>query len=114
MRAGERAYRELRADIVSWRLTPGQVLGEVDLSERLGISRTPVREALSRLTAYGLTEPHNGRGVVVSAISSEDVRALYEPVSYTHLDVYKRQMYEWPTTQPTSEAVHITSPAETS
>ena len=40
MRAGERAYRELRADIVSWRLTPGQVLGEVDLSERLGISRT--------------------------------------------------------------------------
>ena len=63
---------------MSWRLTPGQVLGEVDLSERLGISRTPVREALSRLTADGLTEPHNGRGVVVSAISSEDVRALYE------------------------------------
>lgn len=78
MRAGERAYRELRADIVSWRLTPGQVLGEVDLSERLGISRTPVREALSRLTTDGLTEPHNGRGVVVSAISAEDVRALYE------------------------------------
>ncbi|RKQ36126.1 GntR family transcriptional regulator [Kocuria tytonis] len=78
MRAGERAYRELRADIVSWRLTPGQVLGEVDLSERLGISRTPVREALSRLTADGLTEPHSGRGVVVSAISGEDVRALYE------------------------------------
>ena len=64
MRAGERAYRELRADIVSWRLVPGQVLGEVDLSERLGISRTPVREALSRLTAVGLTAPHNRRGVV--------------------------------------------------
>ncbi|RLZ03218.1 GntR family transcriptional regulator [Kocuria tytonicola] len=78
MRAGERAYRELRADIVSWRLLPGQVLGEVDLSERLGISRTPVREALSRLTADGLAEPHTGRGVVVSAISAEDVRALYE------------------------------------
>ncbi|MCG7433211.1 GntR family transcriptional regulator [Kocuria indica] len=78
MRAGERAYRELRADIVSWRLVPGQVLGEVDLSERLGISRTPVREALSRLTADGLTEPHNGRGVVVSALSADDVRALYE------------------------------------
>ena len=78
MRAGERAYRELRADIVSWRLLPGQVLGEVDLSERLGISRTPVREALSRLTADGLAEPHAGRGVVVSAISAEDVRALYE------------------------------------
>ena len=78
MRAGERAYRELRSDILSWRLTPGQVLGEVDLSERLGISRTPVREALSRLTADGLTEPHNGRGVVVSAVSTDAVRALYE------------------------------------
>ena len=78
MRAGERAYRELRSDIVSWRLLPGQVLGEVDLSERLGISRTPVREALSRLTADGLAEPHTGRGVVVSAISAQDVRALYE------------------------------------
>ncbi|MDO4919884.1 GntR family transcriptional regulator [Kocuria sp.] len=78
MRAGERAYRELRADIVSWRLLPGQVLGEVDLSQRLGISRTPVREALSRLTADGLAEPHAGRGVVVSALSAEDVRALYE------------------------------------
>ncbi|WHF23808.1 GntR family transcriptional regulator [Kocuria rhizophila] len=63
---------------MSWRLTPGQALGEVDLSERLGDLRTPVREALSRLTADGLTQPHNGRGVVVSATSSEDVRALNE------------------------------------
>lgn len=78
MRAGERAYQALRTDIVEWRLLPGQVLGEVELSERLGISRTPVREALSRLTADGLTEPHGGRGVVVAAISAADVRALYE------------------------------------
>ncbi len=78
MRAGERAYQALRADIVEWRLLPGQVLGEVELSERLGISRTPVREALSRLTADGLTEPHSGRGVVVATISADDVRSLYE------------------------------------
>lgn len=78
MRAGERAYRALRADIVEWRLLPGHILGEVELSERLGISRTPVREALSRLTADGLAQPHGGRGVVVSGISAEDVRALYE------------------------------------
>lgn len=78
MRAGERAYRALRADIVEWRLAPGHILGEVELSERLGISRTPVREALSRLTADGLAQPHGGRGVVVSGISADDVRALYE------------------------------------
>lgn len=78
MRASERAYQALREDIVEWRLLPGQLLGEVEQSERFGISRTPVREALSRLTADGLAEPHRGRGVVVSQVSLEDVRALFE------------------------------------
>ncbi|MFI7482991.1 GntR family transcriptional regulator [Kocuria sp. M1R5S2] len=78
MRASDRAYEALRKDIVEWRLLPGQVLGEVEQSERFGISRTPIREALSRLTADGLTEAHRGRGVVVSQVSLEDVRALFE------------------------------------
>ncbi|MFF0988683.1 GntR family transcriptional regulator [Kocuria nitroreducens] len=78
MRASDRAYEALREDIVEWRLLPGQVLGEVEQSERFGISRTPIREALSRLTADGLAEAHRGRGVVVSQISLDDVRALFE------------------------------------
>lgn len=78
MRASDRAYEALRSDIVEWRLLPGQVLGEVEQSERFGISRTPIREALSRLTADGLAEAHRGRGVVVSQVSLEDVRALFE------------------------------------
>ena len=49
MRASERAYEVLRGEILEWDLPPGAVLGEVELAERLGISRTPVREALSRL-----------------------------------------------------------------
>ncbi|GEO96025.1 GntR family transcriptional regulator [Kocuria turfanensis] len=78
MRASDRAYEALREDIVEWRLLPGQVLGEVEQSERFGISRTPIREALSRLTADGLAEAHRGRGVVVSQVSLDDVRALFE------------------------------------
>lgn len=78
MRASERAYRKLRADITQWRLRPGAVLGEVDLSERLGISRTPVREAISRLVADGLAEPAGGRGFAVSHISEDDVCKLYD------------------------------------
>jgi DNA-binding GntR family transcriptional regulator len=78
VRASDRAYEALRADIVEWRLLPGQVLGEVEQSERFGISRTPIREALSRLTADGLAEAHRGRGVVVSQVSLDDVRALFE------------------------------------
>ncbi len=78
LRASDRAYAALRADIVQWRLPPGSVLAEVQQSERLGVSRTPLREALARLTAEGLTEGQRGRGVVVTDISLHQVRELFE------------------------------------
>jgi len=77
MRASDKAYAALREDIVEWRLAPGTVLAEVEQSERLGVSRTPLREALSRLTAEGLTTA-GGRGVVVTDISLEDIDELFE------------------------------------
>ncbi|VXB10446.1 GntR family transcriptional regulator [Arthrobacter sp. 9AX] len=77
MRASDKAYAALREDIIEWRLLPGTVLAEVEQSERLGISRTPLREALSRLTAEGLTAA-GGRGVVVTDISLEDIDELFE------------------------------------
>lgn len=78
MRASDRAYAALRRDIVDWELPPGTVLGEVEQSARLGVSRTPLREALSRLTADGLAAPHSGRGVVVTGISLDTVAELFE------------------------------------
>jgi len=78
MRASDRAYEALREDIIEWRLRPGAVLAEVEQSERLGVSRTPVREALSRLTAEGLTTAAGGRGVVVTDISLESIDELFE------------------------------------
>lgn len=78
MRASDRAYSLLRSDIVEWRLAPGEVLAEVEQSARLGVSRTPLREALARLVAEGLAVPHAGRGVVVSAISLEVVADLFD------------------------------------
>lgn len=78
MRASDRAYETLRDDIIEWRLRPGTVLGEVEQSERLGISRTPLREALGRLTAEGLTTASGGRGVVVTDISLNNIDQLFE------------------------------------
>src|SRR5450830_719265 len=78
MRASDKAYAALRDDIIEWRLAPGTVLAEVEQSERLGVSRTPLREALSRLSAEGLTTTAGGRGVVVSDISLEDIDELFE------------------------------------
>jgi DNA-binding GntR family transcriptional regulator len=78
VRASDRAYSALRDDIVEWRLLPGTVLAEVEQAERLGVSRTPLREALARLSAEGLTTAAGGRGVVVTDISLEDVDELFE------------------------------------
>ncbi|WP_285723811.1 GntR family transcriptional regulator [Psychromicrobium xiongbiense] len=78
MRASEKAYQSLHQDIVAWRIAPGTLLAEVELSERLGVSRTPIREALARLSAEGLTTAKGGRGVVVTEVSLDAVRELYE------------------------------------
>ncbi|WP_448003691.1 GntR family transcriptional regulator [Agromyces bauzanensis] len=77
MRASDRAYRTLRAEILDGTLGPGTVLQEVEQSTRLGVSRTPVREALRQLAADGLVDA-SGRGAVVTAVSRDDIVALYE------------------------------------
>ena len=71
MRASDRAYATLREEIVDGLLAPGTVLGEVEQSARLGLSRTPLREALSRLVSDGLAAPSRGRGLLVTAVSLE-------------------------------------------
>ncbi|NMO92882.1 GntR family transcriptional regulator [Actinomycetospora sp. TBRC 11914] len=77
-RASERAQTALRDAILRGELAPGAHLGEVDLAERLGVSRTPVREALSRLAAEGLVEAHAHRGARVVSFSADDLDGLFD------------------------------------
>lgn len=76
--AAARAYEQLRSEILDGVLGPGSTLFEVEQSERLGVSRTPVREAFGRLVAEGLLDDKRGRGLVVTDVSDDDVDALYE------------------------------------
>lgn len=78
MRASERAYQLLRDEIVRWELQPGAALAELELAERLTMSRTPVREALARLVADGLAVPVGGRGLEVAPMDLDRARELYE------------------------------------
>lgn len=78
VRASDRAYRELREEILDGTLPAGTVLAEVEQSTRLGVSRTPLREALGRLSADALVSTHSGRGVVVTDVSTERIRDLFE------------------------------------
>lgn len=65
----DKAYRELEERIVTLRLQPGQVLSEMALSEQLNIGRTPIREALQRLTREGLVVILPRKGILVSEIN---------------------------------------------
>jgi DNA-binding GntR family transcriptional regulator len=63
--------------IVSGELEPGLVLRQEQLSDRFGVSRTPVREALRRLAALGLVDFVPNRGVRVRTLSHEDLREAF-------------------------------------
>jgi DNA-binding GntR family transcriptional regulator len=76
-RASDVAYARLRTEIIDWQLEPGTPLGEIETAERLGVSRTPVREALARLAADGLVAT-SGRTARVAPLSREHVIELYE------------------------------------
>jgi DNA-binding GntR family transcriptional regulator len=78
MRASDRAYATLRGQILDGELAAGTVLGEVEQAARLGVSRTPLREALSRLAADGLVAAHSGRGVVVTDVPVDRIVELFE------------------------------------
>src|SRR5580698_7581353 len=64
----ERAWRALEEEIVTLRIPPGSVVSEAGLSARLGLGRTPVREALQRLANEGLVQILPRRGIIVTEI----------------------------------------------
>ena len=68
---------ELEQAIVRGELAPGQVLRQEELSERYGVSRTPVREALRRLAALGLVSFEPNRGVRVRTLSRDELREAF-------------------------------------
>lgn len=74
----EMVFDKLRHAIMSFQLLPGDRLVERDLCERLGVSRTSVREALRHLEAEGLVEHAGNRGPRVTVITLEDARDIYE------------------------------------
>lgn len=74
----DRAYAELEEMIVTLRLEPGTVLSEAVLAKRLKIGRTPIREALQRLSRDGLVNILPRRGILVSEINLHSQLRLLE------------------------------------
>ena len=76
--AREKTYRLLRKQLLTGHFSPNQRLTEESLAKRLGVSRTPVREALHKLELEGLVKTKGGRGFCVPEESEEDMDELFE------------------------------------
>ena len=74
----DRAYRHLEEMIVTLQLPPGSAVSETALSQRLGIGRTPIREALQRLARERLVTILPRRGIIVSEINVKSQLRLLE------------------------------------
>ena len=74
----ERAYNDLKSDLLSGRFSPGERLTEEHLAKSLGVSRTPVREALHKLESEGLVKPLESRGFYVARDSREELEDLFD------------------------------------
>ncbi len=74
----QRVYDHLREQILSGGLEPGAELAEVALSEQLGVSRGPIREAIGRLASEGLVTVRPRRGAAVRSLSQEEFLELYQ------------------------------------
>jgi DNA-binding GntR family transcriptional regulator len=75
---GDQVYHVLWRQIVDRTLRPGDKISDVQISEELGVSRTPVREALYRLAQDKIVEAKSQRGFFVASFSSQDVREIYD------------------------------------
>jgi DNA-binding GntR family transcriptional regulator len=77
-RVAEDVYDVLRESILSCDLAPGERVDVAMISTQLGISRTPVKDALQRLSAQGLIEIHARKGTFVTRVTTRDIRETFE------------------------------------
>ena len=71
-------YHHIRGKLLSRELVPGSLISHRELAKEIGVSFTPVREAIGQLTNEGLLECHPNRGTFVPEFSREDLAELYD------------------------------------
>jgi DNA-binding GntR family transcriptional regulator len=74
----DQAYSRLRQEILTCLLAPGQVVSERELAQRYEMSKTPIREALTRICHEGLVQRLSGRGYMIAPITIQYIRDLFD------------------------------------
>src|SRR5690606_16242608 len=71
-------YKKLRDAILNGIFSPGQMLRQDDVASKLGVSRSPLREALPRLEAEGIVVLHPRRGYAVASLDPEQITEVFD------------------------------------
>lgn len=79
--AKDRALGQIQRWIVDGTLQPGEKLHDSELADALGVSRTPIREALQTLELQGFVEMHRGRDTRVTRLTQDDIQKIYPPLA---------------------------------
>ena len=74
----DRAYDQVREMVTTFRFKPDERLNESELAKQLGLSRTPLREALNRLSMEGLLHTKSGRGFFCRSLEPKEIYELYQ------------------------------------
>ena len=74
----EQAYRLLEEQLVTLKLAPGELIAEKDLMDKAGIGRTPVREAIQRLSSEGLLQVLPRKGLMITPLRRSDLSQIIE------------------------------------
>lgn len=79
--AKERAFNQIQEWIIDGTLQPEEKLNDAELAQALGVSRTPIREALQLLNVHGFVEMHPGVATQVTAVNKEDISKILPPLA---------------------------------
>lgn len=89
----QQAYDQIKDALCRGKIAAGDILSENQLAQELGMSRTPVREALRTLASEGWLEIKNGVGAYVKPLSSKDIEDLYEIRCLLEVQAAKTSVY---------------------
>lgn len=74
----QKAYEAIKNDIITQKVKPGSFISEAEYADRIGISRTPVREALKTLEKEGLLDIYPRKGVQIKSFTIDDIMQIHE------------------------------------
>jgi DNA-binding GntR family transcriptional regulator len=91
----KKAYDLLRTEILDLTLPPGSPIDEVQLAERLSLSRTPIREALARLASEGLVDTLPNRSTIVSHIDFLNLSSYFDAITLMYRVTTRLAAQNW-------------------